>query len=459
MEIQEYIDSNKEKILSRLFQFVKIPSVSALSEHKKDMTSATEFLSNELTELGFKNIEICETGGHPVVYGEWLEAGGDVPTVLLYGHYDVQPVDPVDEWDTEPFDPTLKGSRIYSRGISDDKGQSMTHIEALRFFWTSEKKYPVNFKILIEGEEEMGGTNTDKWIEKNVNRLQADVAVLSDTDAGGKDTPSILYGLRGIVYAELFITSSSSDLHSGLYGGAVPNPANILCEMMDLMYDRETGRCMVPGFYDDVVDVSPEERKLLGTRLFDEGAYMKSIGIKGLYGESDYSVTERTCARPTFDINGMNSGFQGEGPKTIIPSSASAKFSMRLVGNQKVEDIKSKLKKFISGHIPEYVNWDLKFYSSAPAVLVDYNSPYIKALKKAYEKNWKNEPVYMRSGGSIGVVGTFKNSLGIDSVMIGYGLPEDNIHAPNESLDMDLFWKGITINVEFYKEIALVKKR
>lgn len=453
--------SKFDQHLEKLLEFLRIPSISTLPENANDMVVAANFLVNELEELGFNAPEFKWAKGYesapPIVYAEKFSDPSN-PTILLYGHYDVQPIDPIEEWKTNPFDPIVDKDVIRGRGSGDDKGQIMTHLAALKDLqeeWGN--SWPINLKVIFEGQEESGGENIEAWIQEEETKtlLKADVAILSDTGFATKDTPAITYGLRGITYFQVDVRLGSSDIHSGEFGGGVLNPAHALSYIMTKLYDIDTGKVLVPGFYDDVIDVRDGEREKLAKVPLHEEDFYKDAGNAARYtGESEFTLKERISARPTFDINGMWSGFMGEGAKTIIPASAHAKFSTRLVARQDPKKIGELVSHYIDEIKPQGVSVTTTVIHTGNGVLVDTNSPWVQKVAGALQQVFNKEPVFDRIGGSIPLVALMKSVLGLDPVMFGYTLPEDNFHAPNEKLDVEQFRKGIEANKLIYKSFA-----
>lgn len=449
----------KEKHLEKLFELLRIKSISALSEHKTDIKKACEFIKNDLIEIGFNKskIEFLTDGradSNPVIYAERID-NPENPTILIYGHYDVQPVDPIDEWKTDPFEPEVINGNIYARGATDDKGQMYTHIAALKDLseeWG--EVWPVNVKLAIEGEEEMGGETIEHLINENPEKYSANVCIVSDTGFLAPDKPTIEYGLKGLAYMQINVKLSDNDLHSGIYGGAVMNPANALVHIISKLYDQETGKVLIPGFYDDVVEISSEEREKLSQIPFNKETFLKEAGnAKDTFSEEGYTAIEHSSARPTLDINGFTSGFGGEGAKTIIPATASAKVSMRLVANQDPKKIANLFREFVTSIAPTQVDVEILEIHGGNGVLVDLNSKYIKIAEEALEEVFGNRVVFSRSGGSIPIVADLYNKVGVDVILIGYGLADDNLHAPNEKFNVDQFYKGIECNKTFIKKL------
>jgi len=452
----------KEEFLNKLIRFLKIPSISALRSHKKDMLQAVKFLKAELLEIGFSRTcieELYAKGlsnetNNPVIFAQRINSP-KAPTVLIYGHYDVQPPDPLSEWKTKPFEPTVSNGKIFARGATDDKGQLFTHIAALKILaneWGS--KWPLNIKILLEGEEETGGENIEKLVRENPKKFNSDVCLISDTGFMSREQPSIEIGLRGIVYFEIEAVLGKRDLHSGLFGGAVKNPINALAGIFSRLVDSKTGKILVPNFYDDVINLSTKERKELSKMGFTEIALRKDAGVKKLCGEKGFSTLERITVRPSFDINGIEGGFTGEGAKTVIPSKAIAKFSIRTVPNQNVDKVEKEVLDFIRKMEPNGVEIDVRAIHRGRGFLADSSSPFLKIASDSVMEIFGKRPVFSRSGGSIPVVPILKEILGAEIVMMGYGLPDDNLHSPNEKFDLGQFYGGILCNVEFLKRVS-----
>lgn len=454
-EVDKYLDQHGARFEDELCELLRIPSVSADSAFKSDVRRAGEWVAGQFRALGLKT-ELCETPGHPIVYAESLGVPG-APTVLVYGHYDVQPPDPLNEWKSPPFEPTRRDGNLYARGATDDKGQMFTHIKSAEAWIKTAGKLPINVKYLIEGEEEVGSEHLDKFIAANQERLKCDVVVISDTSQFAAGVPAITYGLRGIAYFELKLIGPKQDLHSGSFGGAVTNPANALTKMLAALIDAK-GRIQVPGFYDDVLALTPEERQKFAELPFDEAGFMKQIGVEALTGEEGYSTQERKSARPTFDINGLTSGYQGEGAKTVLPSKASAKFSFRLVPHQDPRKIHAALEAMLKKLCPRGIKMELIAYHGATGVVVPLDCPYMGAAARAIEHGFGKAPVYFREGGSIPVVSTFKQQLGVDTLLLGWGLDDDNTHSPNEKFHLADFHRGIRSSAQLWKELAELPK-
>ena len=449
--IKQYIQSNQDRFLSELFDLLRIPSVSADSKLKADVRRAAVYIQQKLKEAGANNVELCETKGHPIVYGEKQVRTG-APTVLVYGHYDVQPADPLNLWDSPPFEPIVKDGNIYARGSCDDKGQVYMHIKA---FETMMKLnlLSCNVKFMIEGEEEVGSDNLGIFVKENKARLKAEVILISDTSLLSLEHPSITVGLRGLSYMEVEVTGPNRDLHSGVYGGAVANPVNVLSKMIASLHD-ENGRITIPGFYNKVIELSPAEREALSKEPFNLQEYKKELGIEEVQGEKGYSTIERTGVRPTLDVNGIWGGYTGEGAKTVLPSKASAKISMRLVPNQNSLEITDLFTKHIKSIAPKSVTVKVTAHHGGEPAVTSTTSPAYKAASKAFVEVWGKEPIPTREGGSIPIVSLFKQELGLDSVLMGFGLNSDAIHSPNEHYGIKNFLLGIETIVSFYKHFG-----
>lgn len=446
--ILNYIENNKQRFLDELFELLRIPSISALSEHAPDMVRTAEKWVEILKKAGVDKAEVCPTDGPPIVYAEKIIDPAK-PTVLVYGHYDVMPVEPLDKWNTKPFEPVVKDGRIWGRGANDDKGQSFIHAKAFEYM-VENNILPCNVKFMLEGEEECGSGNMLKWCVANKERLTADVILVSDTSIFSQQDPSITTGLRGLTYVEVEVTGPSHDLHSGLFGGAVANPANVLCSMIASLHD-EKGHITVKGFYDDVEEVSAADRAALAKAPFNLEGYKKGINVNELAGEETYSTQERTGIRPALDVNGIWSGHIGEGSKTIIPSKACAKISMRLVPNQDYKKIGQLFREHFESIAPPTVKVSVNFHHGGPAYVSPTDSKGYKAAYAAYTEAFGKEPVPFRSGGSIPIIAAFDQQLGIKSILMGFGLESDAIHSPNENFSLFNFYKGIETVVYFYK--------
>ncbi len=450
--VKNYIEQNKDRFLSELFELLRIPSISAQpSLHKGDMVRAAEWLRESLLKAGVDRAEVMPTEGNPVVFAEKIIDPAK-PTVVVYGHYDVMPVDPIEQWNTEPFEPVVKDNRIWGRGADDDKGQLFMHAKAFEALVATDS-LTCNVKFMLEGEEEIGSESLYKWCEENKELVAGDVILISDTSMIAWDIPSITCGLRGLTYMQVEVTGPDKDLHSGLYGGAVANPANVLAEMIASLVD-EKGHITIPGFYDDVRELSAEEREEFNKAPFSKENYMKGVGVEELAGEEGYTTPERTGVRPTLDVNGMWSGYIGEGTKTIIPSTASAKISMRLVPHQDYEKIAELFEAHFRAIAPPTVKVDVKFlHGGAPYVSPTDLKAY-QAAASAVEQTFGRRPLPFYSGGSIPIVSHFEKALGMKSILLGFGLSCDAIHSPNESFGLDNFYRGIETIAAFYKYFA-----
>lgn len=447
--VQEYIESNKEKFKDELFEMLRIPSISTSSAHKQDVRDTAEFLVSQLESLDLDQVTLFETDGNPIVYGE-LTTDSTKPTVLVYGHYDVQPPDPEDLWDTPPFEPTVRDGDIYARGASDDKGQSFTHLKALESYIKSGNDFPVNIKFIYEGEEEVGSPNLVPFIKEHKDLMGCDMVLISDTAMFAKDMPSITYGLRGLAYMEVEVTGPNRDLHSGVYGGAVDNPAIVLSNMIAQLIDDE-GHIQIPGFYDNVKPLTDKEREAYKKLPFDEEEYKDKLGLKALKGEKGYSTLERASARPTLDVNGLWSGYQGEGAKTVLPSKAGAKISMRLVPDQDPKKIAQLFTKHINSIAPETVSIEVTEHHGGYPSITDLSFYGLKAAAQAFEEVYEKEPLFAREGGSIPIVADFQKVLGAQSILMGFGLNSDAIHSPNEKFALKDFYRGIQTSAKFFE--------
>ena len=446
-----YIEKNKDRFLSELFDLLRIPSVSADSRHKEDMRKTAEFVKAQLLKAGADKAELCETAGFPVVYGEKI-IDAKLPTVLVYGHYDVQPPDPLDLWLSPPFEPQIREGKIFARGACDDKGQMYMHVKALETILQT-GGLPCNVKFMIEGEEEVGSDNLGKFLTSNKEKLKADVILVSDTSIFSNEVPSICVGLRGLSYVEVEVTGPNRDLHSGMYGGAVANPVNTLCEMIASLKDANH-HITIPGFYDDVVELSEAERKELNRAPFVLEEYKKALNIKDVSGEGGYNTLERISIRPTLDVNGIWGGYTGEGAKTVLPSKAFAKISMRLVPNQDPDRITELFTNYFTAIAPLGVTVKVRPHHGGEPALTPTDSAAYKAASKSFEEVWGKTPIPMRSGGSIPIVSLFEKELGLKTVLMGFGLDEDAIHSPNESYRVENYFLGIETIVAFYKNYA-----
>ena len=451
-QVVDYININRDRFVEELKQFLAIPSISALPAHAADMRRCSEWTADEMRRIGLENVRAFETAGNPVVYGDWLHAPGK-PTILYYGHYDVQPADPLDLWTSPPFEATVRDGEIYARGAADDKGQVFMHFKAVEAYLMQAGRLPVNMRFFIEGEEEVGSDNLDACIRANRELLQADIVLISDTAMFDRGVPSICYGLRGLAYFQIDLRGTASDLHSGVFGGAVANPAFVLASLLAQMKDRG-GRVKIPGFYDDVRPLSEAERAEWKKLPFSAARYRKNLGAPMLAGESGYSTLERVWARPTFEVNGLLSGFTGDGAKTVLPATAMAKLSMRLVPDQDPGRVGDLFEAYLKKICPKTVELKVTRMHGGRPWMAAFDNPYVRAAGRAIERGFGRAPVFTREGGSIPVVSVFQDELGLPSVLFGVGLPDENAHAPDERLDLGNFHNGMVAAVHLYQEIA-----
>lgn len=452
-EARRYSRANGERFVQELLELLRIPSISADPAHAGDIQAAADWLAASLRGIGATNVAIMETAGNPVVYGEWLGAGPDRPTVLVYGHYDVVPAAIEDGWDTPPFEPVIKDGKIFARGATDDKGQLFIHLKALESYLRTGDGPPVNLKFILEGEEEVSSPNLRPFIESHLDLLAADVCVISDSSMSAIDLPAITHSLRGMTYIEIEVEGPHDDLHSGFYGGAVHNPALALVEILATMHNPDHS-IAVPGFYDDVVPLSDAERAEVARTAMSEAELLEATGVPAPWGEADFSIRERVSCRPTLEINGLVSGWTGPGPKTIIPARAMAKVSCRLVGNQDPLKIYEHLKAHIESVAPPTVNVTVRLVTSGEPALIDFNLPEMQAAARAYEKGWGARPVFTRGGGSIPIVADFVHLMKIPVVMMGYGLDTDGLHGTNEHYRIEMFQRGIETAIVYLDELA-----
>lgn len=446
-----YISSNKDRFLDELFAWLRISSISADSAHKGDVRKAAEFLKEKFTIAGVDKAVIFETKGHPIVYAEKIK-DASLPTVLVYGHYDVQPADPLELWDSPPFEPVIKDEKIYARGSCDDKGQVYMHVKAFETMMKN-NALPCNVKFMVEGEEEVGSDNLGTFVKENKTLLKADIILISDTALISLEHPSITTGLRGLSYMEVEVTGPNRDLHSGVYGGAVANPVNVLCQMIASLHDKN-GRVTIPGFYDRVAVLTDAERKSINRAPFNLDDYKQDLGIAEVAGEEGFTTVERTGIRPSLDVNGIWGGYTGEGAKTVLPSKAHAKISMRLVPDQVSAEITELFTKHIQSIAPKTVKVKVTAHHGGEPAVTPTDSPAFKAASKAFEEVWGKTPIPTRDGGSIPIVALFKQELGLDTVLMGFGLDSDAIHSPNEHYGVKNFMLGIETIVAFYKHYA-----
>lgn len=444
----EYVRANKDRYLDELKEFISIPSVSTLDENKGDMRRAAEWVAAQLRSLGMNKVQIMPTGGHPVVYGEWMGAGKSVPTIMIYGHYDVQPVDPIELWKSDPFNAVVKGKYLFARGSSDMKGQVVASLKAVEAIVRTTGS-PVNIKWLVEGEEEIGSENLEAFIKKNKKLLACDFCLNPDAGMMGPDKPTITTGLRGLAYFELRVYGPDKDLHSGLFGGTVHNPAQALIELVAGMHDKN-GKITLPGFYDKVRKLSKKERADFKRLPTSNKELLELTGVPALWGEPQFTPLERVGARPTLEVNGLYSGFTGQGSKTVLPAEAMAKISCRLVPDQDPLEVEKQMRAYLKKNAPKTIKWELINLHSAGAALVDSDSAGVQALSKAFETVWGKRPYFRREGGSIGSVVLLQQYVGADSLLTGFGLPDDNIHSPNERMHLPTWYKGIEAFVHFF---------
>ena len=448
-----YSRASGDRFLQELFEMLRIPSLSGDPAHAGDIRRMAEWLETHLSGLGLDRVEIMETAGHPVVYGEWLGAGPDKPTVLVYGHYDVVPAELADGWDSDPFDPVVKDGKIYARGATDDKGQLFVHVKALEAYLKTSGAAPVNVKLLLEGEEEVSSPNLRPFIVEHLEMLRADVAVISDTSMRSMEEPAILHSVRGMTYIEVEVHGPRDDLHSGLWGGAVHNPAQALAEILAKMFNPDHS-IAVPGFYDDVVPLTAEERTMIAKTDLSEAQYMASTGVPAVWGDAAYNIRERISARPTLDVNGLWSGWSGPGPKTIVPAKAGCKLSCRLVGNQDPHKIFELLKAYIESLTPPTVTVEVRLITTGKPALFPFDSPAKQAAARAYVKGWGAKPLFTRGGGSIPVVADIADLMSIPVVLMGFGLDDDGLHSPNERYSIEMFQRGIETTIVYLEELA-----
>jgi len=448
----DFLTNNHDRYELELIEILRIPSISSNPENKEDMRVMAQLLKDEMSKIGMENARIMETAGHPVVYSEWLKAPGK-PTLLIYGHYDVQPVDPVELWDSPPFEPVIKGDKIFARGSADDKGQIFIHLKAIEAYLGTQAELPINIKLLFEGEEEVGSTHLEGFIQENAAMLGADYVVISDTPMFREGYPGITYGLRGLAYLQVNLKGTNTDLHSGSFGGLVKNPINALVEILAQMKDGD-GRILIPGFYDDVLPITENEHNKLAQLPFDPQQFADAIAAPALFGEAGFEDLERLWARPTFDINGIWGGFQGEGAKTVIPALAHAKVSMRLVANQDPDDIARKFTDYVNSLLPESMEAEIDAMHGGFGYVTDLDNPGLQAGVRALKKAFGKEVDFLREGGSIPIVKVFADIVKAPVLLMGYGLPDQNAHAPNENFSLYNFHKGIESIVYFFEEIG-----
>lgn len=450
-EIIRYIEDNKERYLRELKELLAIPSVSTSPENKVDVRRCAEWVAKHLGTIGMNNVQIFPTAGHSIVYGEWMNAPGK-PTVLLYGHYDVQPVDPVELWTSPPFEASVRDGNLYARGAADDKGQVFIHFKSIESYMRNGGKLPVNLKMIIEGEEEVGSPNLDGFVKGHRDLLRADLVVISDTSMFGKGIPSVCYGLRGLTYMEVEVQGPNRDLHSGSFGGSIHNPVQALSEIIAQLHDKD-GRVTIPGFYKDVRQLTKKERVSYKKLPWGDKKYAKELGVKTLYGEKGFSTIERLWARPTLECNGIWGGFTGEGAKTVLPAKATAKISMRLVPDQGADGVAKLFEKHIKKIAPKTVHVEVRYIHGGEPAITPIDSAGVQAAAVALEKGFGKKPLFQREGGSIPIVVQFKEILGLDTVLLGFGQPDENAHAPDEFINLENFYGGIRTIAHFYNEL------
>jgi len=450
-DISEYLKSHEAAFEDDLCELLRIPSVSTDSNHKADIRRAAEWMADHFRRLNFET-ELIETSGNPLIFASGA-AVPDAPTALVYGHYDVQPPDPLDEWITPPFEPTVRDGNIYARGATDDKGQMLTHVKSAQAWVETAGQLPVNLKFLIEGEEEVGSEGLEEYLAANASQLACDCVVISDTSQFAPGQPAITYGLRGIAYYELFLTGPKQDLHSGSFGGAITNPANALATLLGAMID-DNGKIQLPGFYEEVVPLTTREREGFQSLSFNDQKLLDMVEVDAATGESGFSLLERRWARPSLDVNGLTSGYQGEGAKTVLPAKAAAKFSFRLVPEQNPDAVTASLQAFLDERCPPGITYELKDYHGSPGFIVPLESPYIKAAARAIESGFDRPPVFIREGGSIPIVTQMAEKLGADILLLGWGQNDDNTHSPNEKFNLNDFHRAIKTSAHLWSELA-----
>ncbi len=451
-EIEQFIESHRDRFLDELFELLSIPSISTDEEHADEVQRCANWLVDHLQKIGVSDVELHGTDGHPIVYAEHCEAGDEAPTILVYGHYDVQPPDPLHKWDSPPFEPEVRDDKIFARGATDDKGQFFAHIKGLEAWLSTAGELPVNVKMLLEGEEEIGSKHLPAWVEEEADRLQCDAVVISDSSMFAPGRPSITYGLRGLAYLEMTVRGLSHDLHSGLYGGAVPNPINELSRIIAKLHDEDR-RVTIPGFYDDVRELQDDERRAFAELPFDEEGFVDETGVARLKGEAGYSTLERIWGRPTLDCNGIWGGFTDDGAKTVLPSEAHAKFSCRLVPDQNPDDIAERAQQWVEELADDAVDIDVQMFHGGTPVIMDRDAPAVRAACRALSKVWDEEAVFTRGGGTIPVVATFSDVLEVPTVLMGFGLEDDRLHSPNEKFNVENYYAGIASSAHLWNEL------
>ena len=453
--IVDFINVNRDRYIDELKEYLSIPSISALPDYAPEVIRCAEWTADELRRVGLENVRLVETEGYPIVCAEWLHAG-EAPTIIFYGHYDVQPVDPLDKWETPPFAATVRSGELYARGAVDDKGQIFMHFKAIEACIKQKGLLPVNIKLILEGEEEVGSENLDSFLRDHSREYSADVLVISDTPMFDRGVPSLCYGLRGLTYCQIDLRGTTSDLHSGSFGGAVANPAFVLTQLLAQMKDR-SGRIKIPSFYDDVLPLRDEERAEYARLPFNERRFCEELGSPKLFGEKGFTTLERMWARPTFEVNGLYSGFTEEGAKTVIPAVAMAKVSMRLVPDQNPERVGDLFEAYVRKVAPRTVDVSVTRMHTGKPWMTDFANPFVQAAGRAIERGFGRKPVFTREGGSIPVIASFEERLGLPAVLFGIGLPDENAHAPNEKLDLDNFHRGVISVAALYEEIGALR--
>jgi acetylornithine deacetylase/succinyl-diaminopimelate desuccinylase-like protein len=451
-QLSEFVSKHHQQNVEELKELLRIPSISSLSEHKEDMEKAASWIANKLESIGMEHVEIVQTKGHPIIYADWLHQE-NAPTVLVYGHYDVQPVDPIHLWETPPFEPDIREEKIYARGATDDKGQTFLHIKAVEALLKVENKLPVNLKFCIEGEEEIGSPNLPQFLAENKEKLACDVVIISDSDMWDRGVPAITYSLRGLAALEVSLKTANTDLHSGMFGGGVQNANHLLVQLLSTLHDAN-GKVNVDQFYDDVLDLTDFEKEQIKALGFDEEKLKKQLGLTDLTGgENNYPYPEKISSRPTLELNGIWGGFQGEGTKTVIPNEAHAKITCRLVNNQNPEKIQGLIKKHIEEQAPKGCTVKVTLQDTGNPFLTPIDDPMIQKAAEAYEQVYGKAPVYKREGGSIPIVSDFSHTLDTPVVLMGFGLPDENLHAPNEHFNLENFDKGILTICSFLERV------
>ncbi len=447
-----FVSSNEARYLQELKNFIAIPSISTAAEHKADIEYCAQWLVDHLSSIGMENTKVFPTKGHPIVYADWLHAPGK-PTILIYGHYDVQPVDPIELWTSPPFEATVRGNRMFARGTADDKGQVFIHLKGIEAYLRATGSLPLNVKMILEGEEEIGSEHLGEFVKEKKDLLRGDLVVISDTAIFAEGVPSLCYGLRGLSYMQIEMTGPNKDLHSGSFGGSVHNPIQALSEMIASLHDAK-GRVAIPGFYKDVRPLTKTERLAYRKLPWNDGTYAKQLGVAKLHGESGFTTLERLWARPTLECNGIWGGFTGDGAKTVLPSKAFAKISMRLVPDQKSEKVAKLFERHIRSIAPKTVKVVVRSLHGGEPAITPLDSPGVEAGIRALEKGFGKKPLYQREGGSIPIVVQFKKLLGMDTLLLGFGVPDENAHAPDEFINLDNFFSGVRTVVHFYNEYA-----